>query len=158
MRKGDDLGPYLWLTDPEADPEGPNTCGSYGYGTLLAPPILAHLPNHQYRVHPLQTPPPQPLWSITPPPPSPLSPVHPLHTPFLLFLPDQSTPQTSPSTFIQYRRPDPDWSASFCNIRSDRHYLSGSDLLDIKICFIFAHLYSLLMSHMFLWKSLKKAL
>ncbi len=71
--------------------------------------------------------------------------------------PDPSTPQTSPPPLptvvlwirIQADRiilPNPVVSALF----------SGSDFLDIKICLIFAHIYSLLMSHMLLWKSLKK--
>ncbi len=33
MRKGKDLNPYLWLTDPDTNPGGPKTYGSYGPGS-----------------------------------------------------------------------------------------------------------------------------
>jgi hypothetical protein len=31
--KNPDTDSYLWLTDPDMDPGGPNTCGSYGSGS-----------------------------------------------------------------------------------------------------------------------------
>jgi hypothetical protein len=34
VRRSGSSDPYLWLTDPDADPEGPKTYGSHGFGKL----------------------------------------------------------------------------------------------------------------------------
>jgi hypothetical protein len=49
MRKGKDPFPYSWLTDPDADPGGPKTYGSYGFGsgTLLFRDLFS-LVKHKY--------------------------------------------------------------------------------------------------------------
>ncbi len=48
--------PYLWLTNPDADPGGPKTYGSYGYGfgspslrqTMPRETFLEYFPQRQY--------------------------------------------------------------------------------------------------------------
>jgi len=53
IRNGKDPDPYLWQRDPDADPEGPKTYGSYRSGTLVGMilPLCTSEPQLRIRHH-----------------------------------------------------------------------------------------------------------